>query len=90
MPKYIIERDLPEADKLSDADLQGIAQKSCDVLKAMGPDTVWQQSYVTGDKVYCVYIAPNEQAILDHAERGGFPLTRISRVSAVIDPATAG
>ena len=90
MPKYVIERDLPGAGNLSKADLQGVAQKSCGVLRDLGPDITWQQSYVTDDKIYCVYFAPNEQMIRDHAERGGFPANRISEVREVIDPSTAG
>ena len=89
MPKYIIERDLPGAGKLSADELRSISQKSCDVLQSMGPRIQWQQSYVTGDKIYCVYIASDEQAIREHAKAGGFPATRISEVKAVIDPATA-
>lgn len=89
MPKYVIERDLPGAGDLSKADLQGVAQKSCGVLRDLGPEITWQQSYVTGDKIYCVYFAPNEQMVREHAERGGFPANRISEVKAVIDPSTA-
>lgn len=89
MPKYVIERDLPGAGDLSKSDLQGISQKSCGVLQELGPEIVWQQSYVTDDKIYCVYIAPNEEIIRQHAERGGFPANRISRVHEVIDPSTA-
>ncbi|WP_018624369.1 DUF4242 domain-containing protein [Kangiella aquimarina] len=89
MPKYIIERDIPGAGQLSADDLKGISQKSCSVLTDMGPQIQWQQSYVTGDKVYCVYIAPNEQAIKDHAQQGGFPANRVSEVAAIIDPTTA-
>ena len=89
MPKYVIERDIPGAGKLSPADLQGIAQTSCGVLSAMGPQIQWVQSHVTDDKVYCVYIAPNEAAVREHAERGGFPANRISEVKTVIDPTTA-
>ena len=89
MPKYIIERDLPGAGKLSADELRSISQKSCDILQSMGPRIQWQQSYVTGDKIYCVYIASDEQVIREHAKAGGFPVTRISEVKAVIDPATA-
>lgn len=89
MPKFVIERDLPGAGELSAEELQGVSQKSCSVLRDLGPEIVWQQSYVTDDKIYCVYIAPDEQMVRDHAERGGFPATRISRVRNVIDPATA-
>ena len=89
MPKYVIERDLPGAGNLSKSDLQGIAQKSCGVLRDLGPEITWQHSYVTDDKIYCVYIAPNEQIIRQHAEQGGFPANRISEVKEVIDPTTA-
>jgi hypothetical protein len=89
MPKYVIEREIPGAGKLSTAELQGISQKSCGVLNKMGPQIQWLQSYVTGDKVYCVYIAPNEKAVREHAEQGGFPANRISQVMTVIDPTTA-
>lgn len=89
MPKYVIERDIPGAGKLSAAELKAISQKSCGVLSEMGPQIQWLQSYVTGDKVYCVYIAPNEKAVREHAERGGFPANRVSAVTAVIDPTTA-
>jgi hypothetical protein len=89
MPKFVIERELPGAGKLSDQELKGISQKSCGVLAKLGPEVQWQQSYVTGDKIYCVYIAPDETAIRKHAELGGFPANRISRVTRVIDPTTA-
>lgn len=89
MHKYVIERDLPGAGKLSPAELQSISQKSCAVLRDLGPEIQWQQSYVTGDKIYCVYLAPNEQLIREHAQQGGFPANRIARVSRVIDPTTA-
>lgn len=89
MPKYVIERDLPGAGNLSKSDLQGVSEKSCGVLRDLGPEIVWQQSYVTDDKIYCIYIAPNEQMIREHAERGGFPANRISQVREVIDPSTA-
>lgn len=89
MPKYVIEREIPGAGKLTPQDLQGISEKSCSVLSAMGPQIQWVHSYVTGDKVYCVYIAPNEQMVREHAERGGFPANRISEVSTTIDPTTA-
>lgn len=89
MPKYVIERDLPDAGKLSPSDLRGVAQKSCDVLRDMAPQVTWQQSYVTDDKIFCVYIAESEDAVRQHAQRGGFPVTRVSTVRAVIDPATA-
>lgn len=89
MPKYIIERDIPNAGSLSAQDLQGISQKSCSVLHEMGPRIQWLQSYVTGDKVYCVYIAPDEASIREHAEKGGFPANKISEIKTVIDPTTA-
>ena len=89
MPKYVIERDLPGAGKLSAAELKGVSQKSCGVLRNLGPEITWLQSYVTGDKIYCVYIAPNEEMIREHARQGGFPANRISQVTAVIDPSTA-
>jgi hypothetical protein len=90
MPKFVIERDLPGAGSLSAADLQGISQKSCGVLKELGPEIQWVESYVTDDKIYCVYIAPNQELIRDHAKRGGFPANRISQVRTIIDPTTAG
>jgi hypothetical protein len=89
LEKYVIERDLPGAGKLSAADLQGIARKSNSVLATMGPGIQWVESYVTGDKLYCVYRAQSEDAIRKHAEAGGFPANRISRVATVIDPTTA-
>jgi len=89
MPKYVIERDLPGAGKLTPAELRGVSQKSCGVLRNLGPEVTWLQSYVTGDKIYCVYIAPSEELIREHARQGGFPANRISQVTAVIDPSTA-
>lgn len=89
MPKYVIEREIPEAGKLSPQALQAISQKSCGVLSQMGQQIQWVQSYVTDDKIYCVYIAPNEEMIREHARQGGFPANRISEVRSVIDPATA-
>jgi hypothetical protein len=89
MPKYLIERNIPNAGSLTAADLQAISQKSCGVLRNMGPQIQWVQSYVTGDKVYCVYIAPDEQSIREHAAQGGFPADRVSVVSSIIDPSTA-
>ncbi len=89
MPKYIIEREIPGAGQLTSNELKDISQKSCSVLSEMGPQVQWQQSYVTGDKVYCVYIAPNEDAVKEHAQRGGFPVNSIAKVSAIIDPITA-
>jgi hypothetical protein len=89
MPKFVIERDLPGAGKLSAQELQGIAQKSCSVLQGMGPLIQWVQSYVTDDKIYCVYVAPDEAAVRKHAKQGGFPANRVARVRSVIDPTTA-
>ena len=89
MPKFVIEREIPGAGNLSDAELKRIAQHSVDVLKGMGPGIQWLQSYVTGDKLYCVYLAPDEAAIQEHAKRGGFPANRISAVRRLIDPSTA-
>ncbi len=89
MPKYLIERDIPGAGDLSSEDLQGISQKSCSVLQGMGPDIQWVQSYVTDDKLYCVYIAPDEAMIREHAAQGGFPANKVSRIGCVIDPTTA-
>ena len=89
MPKYVIEREVPGAGKLSPEELRAISQKSCSVLNAMGPEIQWVQSYVTDNKVYCVYIAPNEEAVRKHAEQGGFPCNRVSEVRSVIDPTTA-
>lgn len=89
MPKYVIERDIPGAGNLSAADFQAVSQKSCSVLRNMGPAIQWVESYVTGDKVYCIYIAPNEQMIREHAAAGGFPANRISEVKRMIDPTTA-
>lgn len=89
MPKYIIEREIPEAGTLTAQDLQAISQKSCGVLNNMGPQVQWLESFVTDEKVYCVYIAPDEATIKAHAEQGGFPANRISRVKSIIDPTTA-
>jgi hypothetical protein len=89
MPKYIIEREIPGAGALTSQDLQGISQKSCGVLSAMGPSIQWLESYVTDDKVYCVYIAPDEATVRAHAEQGGFPANRISEIKTIIDPTTA-
>ena len=89
MPKYVIERDIPGAGGLSADQLQAISQKSCSVLSNLGPQIQWLQSYVTDDKIYCVYIAPNEEMVRQHAEQGGFPANRISRVRSMIDPTTA-
>jgi uncharacterized protein DUF4242 len=89
MPKFLIERDLPDAGKLTPQQLQAVAQKSCSVLRNMGPQIQWVQSYVTDNKIYCVYVAQNEQAIREHAKQGGFPANRISEVRTMIDPTTA-
>jgi hypothetical protein len=89
MPKFVIEREIPGAGKLSAAELQTISQKSCGVLNSMGPQIQWVHSYVTGDKIYCIYNAPNEETIRRHAKEGGFPANSIARVSAIIDPTTA-
>ena len=90
MQKYVIERELPGAGSLSAETLQSISQKSCGVLKELGPQIQWVESYVTDDKIYCVYLAPNEELIREHAKRGGFPANRISQVRTIIDPTTAG
>src|SRR3989440_3736652 len=89
MPKYVIEREIPDAGKLSAEQLQAVSQKSCGVLQELGPSVQWVHSYVTDDKIYCVYIAPDEALVREHAERGGFPANRISEVKQVIDPTTA-
>jgi hypothetical protein len=89
MPKYIIEREIPGAGSLTAQDLQGISQKSCGILNDMGPKIQWVESYVTDDKVYCVYIAPDEATVKAHAEQGGFPANRISQIKTMIDPTTA-
>ena len=89
MPKFVIEREIVGAGKLPAGDLQAISQKSCSVLQSMGPTIQWLQSYVTDDKIYCVYIAPDENAIKEHAQKGGFPANVISRVRTIIDPTTA-
>jgi len=89
MPKYVIEREISGAGKLSSEELQSISQKSCGVLLEMGPQIQWVESFVTDDKIYCLYIAPNEEAVLEHAQKGGFPANSISEVKSVIDPTTA-
>jgi hypothetical protein len=89
MPKFVIERELPGAGKLSPSDLKGVSQKSCGVLRKMGPSIQWVESFVTDDKIYCVYIAPDEASIKEHAKQGGFPANRISQIRTVIDPTTA-
>ena len=90
MPKFVIERTIPGAGKMSASDLKGVADKSCAVLRDMGPRVQWQQSYVTDDKIYCVYIADSDADVREHARKGGFPADSIATVRAVIDPATAG
>lgn len=89
MPKYVIEREIPGAGKLTAEQLQGIAQKSCSVLQKLGPQIQWIQSYVTDEKIYCVYIAPNEAMVREHARQGGFPANRVSAVKTIIDPTTS-
>ncbi len=89
MPKFVIEREISGAGKLPKPELQAISQKSCGVLKEMGPQIQWVQSYVTDDKIYCVYIAPDEAAVRTHAQKGGFPANKVSRVRNIIDPTTA-
>lgn len=89
MPKFVIEREIPGAGKLSPADLQGIAQKSCSVLNSMGPQIQWVHSYVTGDKIYCIYNAPDEATVRRHAAEGGFPANSVARVTSIIDPTTS-
>lgn len=89
MPKYIIEREIPEAASFTPRDLQAISQKSCGVLNDMGPRIQWVESYVTDNRIYCIYIAPDEAAVKAHAEQGEFPANRISRITSVIDPTTA-
>lgn len=89
MPKFIIEREIPGAGQMSADDLKAVSQKSCSVLRDLGPDVQWVESFVTDDKVYCIYIAPDEALIRKHAELGEFPINRISEVRSIIDPATA-
>jgi hypothetical protein len=89
MPKFVVEREIPEAGKLSPGQLKAISQKSCGVLRELGPQIQWLESYVTDDKVYCVYIAPDEATISKHAQMGGFPANRISQVRSMINPTTA-
>lgn len=89
MPKYLIEREIPGASKLGAGELQSISQQSCAVLNEMGPQIQWVQSFVAADKVYCVYIAPDEDAVREHAEKGGFPANSISQITSIIDPTTA-
>ena len=89
MPKYVIEREIPNVGKSTAEALQAVSQTSCSVLKELGPQIQWVHSYVTDDKIYCIYIAPNEEMVREHATRGGFPANRVSEVKAVIDPTTA-
>ena len=90
MPKYLIEREIPGAGKLSPQQLQAISQKSCTVLNKLGSQIQWLHSYVVDDKIYCVYISPNEEMLREHARQGGFPANRVSEVKAIIDPTTGG
>jgi hypothetical protein len=89
MPKYVIEREIPGAGKLSAEQLKGISQTSCGVLRNLGPEIQWVHSYVTDDKIYCIYNAPNEEMVREHAKQGGFPVNSVSRVSTIIDPVTS-
>ncbi len=89
MPKYVIEREIPGAGNLTPEQLQGISQTSCGVLRELGPQIQWVQSYVTDNKIYCVYISPDEETIRKHAQQGGFPANRISQIRAMIDPTTS-
>lgn len=89
MPKYVIERDIPGLGKMSPQEIQAVSQKSCSILQKLGPQIQWLHSYATADKLYCVYIAPNEEMIREHAKQGGFPANRISQVKQIIDPTTA-
>ena len=89
MPKFLIEREIPGAGSLSRLELQNISQTSCGVLQKLGPQIQWLESYVTGDKIYCVYIAPNEEMVREHARQGGFPANRVSEIKSIIDPTTA-
>ena len=89
MPKFVIEREIPGAGKLSKTDLQAISQKSCGVLSSMGPKIQWIESYVTDDKIYCIYLAPDEATVREHATKGGFPANRVSRIATMIDPSTS-
>jgi hypothetical protein len=89
MPKYVVERDIPGAGKLTRDELHAVSQKSCGVLRNLGPQIQWLESFVTPDKIYCIYIAPDENAIREHARQGGFPANRISEVKTMIDPTTS-
>jgi hypothetical protein len=90
MPKYVIERDIPQAGNLTQQQIQAISQKSCSVLQNLGPQIQWVHSYVTDDTIYCVYIAPNKEMVKEHAKQGGFPASRVSEVKHMIDPTSAG
>lgn len=89
MPKFVIEREIPGAGQMSPEQLHGVAVKSCDVLQKLGPRIQWVQSYVTDNKIYCIYIAPNEEMVREHARLGGFPATKVSQVRSIIDPTTS-
>lgn len=89
MPKYVIEREIPGSGNMTPQELQAVSQTSCGVLRQMGPSIQWLQSYVTSDKIYCVYIAPSEEMIREHAQQGGFPANRVSEIKSIIDPTTA-
>jgi len=89
MPKYVIEREITGAGRLSANEIQAVAQTSCNVLRNLGPEIQWVESFVTQDKIYCIYIAPNEQMIREHAQQGGFPANRVSEVKRMIDPTSA-
>ena len=89
MPKYVIERELPDAGKLTRDQLRAVSQKSCSVLNTLGPEIQWIESYVTADKIYCIYRAPSEEMIREHAKQGGFPANKISEITSVIEPSTA-
>ncbi len=89
MPKFVIERELPGAGQLSDQDIQAVSQKSCGVLRELGPEIQWLHSYVTDNKIYCIYVAPNEEMVRKHAEMGGFPANVVAKVKRVIEPITA-
>ena len=90
MPKYVIERDIPQAGNFTQQQIRAISQKSCSVLQNLGPQIQWVHSYVTDDKIYCVYIAPNEEMVKENAKQGGFPANRVSEVKRMIDPTSAG
>jgi len=89
MPKYVIEREIPGVGNLTAQELHAVSQKSCSVLSGLGPQIQWVESYVTGDKIYCIYIAPNEEMVREHARQGGFPANRVAEIKSIIDPTTA-